>query len=84
MPLRRVQEVSLASKRNSTLWESRVGANSNPEFWALDDDLLPDVSIEHTGAIFVPTAGRLVDRLEHRSGSISADAGVRIGLAALD
>ena len=41
-----------------------VGANSNPKFRAVDDDLLPDVAVEHAGAVLVHAARNLVDGLE--------------------
>ena len=84
VPLRRVAKISLTSKRDSPLGEGGIGANANPEFGALDDDLLPDIAIEHAGALLVHAARSLVDRLEHCSGPISPNAGLWIRLAALD
>jgi hypothetical protein len=52
--LGRVQEVRLSSECDCPLREGGIGADSNPEFGTPDDDLLPDIAVEHAGAIFIP------------------------------
>lgn len=70
-PLGSVKEVRFSSERNSSLRKCWVGPNSNPAFRALDDDLFPNIAVEHAGAL-VHTARDLVDleqdhhRTEHR------------------
>ena len=82
--LGRVEEVRLSSERDSFLAEGGVGANSNPVVRALDDDLFPDIAVEHAGALLVHSARNLVDGLEYRSGPIPPDTSGRICPAALD
>jgi hypothetical protein len=79
-----VKEVRLPAQRDSPVGERWVGANSIPEFSAVDDDLFPDIAVEHAGALLVHAARCLVDGLEYRSSPISPDASRRIRLAALD
>jgi len=58
-------------QEKSPLWAGRFGANPKPEFGAPDDDLLPDISVEHGRALLIYFARSLVDGLEHRSDPIS-------------
>lgn len=82
--LGRVEEVSLSSERDSSLRKRWVGANSNPALWTPDYDLLPNVAIEHPGALLVHSACRFVYRLEHGSTPIAPDSRGRIRSPAFD
>ena len=43
-------------QEKSPLWSGRIGANPKPEFGAPDDDLLPDISVEHGRALLTHSA----------------------------
>src|SRR5258708_449693 len=72
-----VEEIRFAQQGDPALWKCGIRPNPNPAFWPIDDDLLPNVAVEHTREFFIKTT-RLKYWLECGSRPISWDARFRV------